>query len=193
MRGRQLFAVFRPVIRLGIGILHLCPRGLARALFTGIRHLPGRIGIGLRYILLKRLCKSCGECVAMFEGVFLTHLEHADIGSNVSIHPMCYIDAIGGLTIGDDVSIAHASTIMSSNHDFTSPGIDIRSASVIKSAVRIENDVWVGAGVRILAGCHIGSRTVIAAGAVVTRDVPSHSVSAGVPAKIIKSLPVSDQ
>ena len=98
---------------------------------------------------------------------------------------MCYIDATGGISIGDDVSIAHAVTIMSTNHRFDDPDENIRDQGVVAAPTRIENDVWIGAGARIMAGVTIGSGSVVAAGAIVTKDVPARSVVAGVPARVI--------
>ncbi|GAB2518759.1 hypothetical protein GCM10027267_14350 [Paramicrobacterium agarici] len=100
---------------------------------------------------------------------------------------MCYLDASGGIEIGSDVSIAHSTTIMSTNHTWLDEKIPIRDQPVSLERTIIENDVWIGAGVRILAGVTIGSGAVVAAGAVVTANVPAHTIVGGVPAKVIKT------
>jgi acetyltransferase-like isoleucine patch superfamily enzyme len=124
----------------------------------------------------------------VFEGVYLRHTERLRIGDHVSIHPMSYLDADGGLEIGSDVSIAHGTTIMTTEHDYEFSGGTMRDVPVKPAAVKIGNDVWIGAGVKILAGVNIGDHVVVGAGAVVTRDIPSDSIAVGVPARVVKSL-----
>ncbi len=187
MRGRTLFRIARPLLIGLAAVFALLPRGVARLLMTFARGIPTRLGIALRYALLRRLARRCGDCVAIHEGVYLFRLERADLGDNVSIHPMCYLDATGGLTIGNDVSIAHGATILTTEHDYTRSELMIRDAPVIEAAVVLGNDVWVGAGARILAGVRIADHAVVGAGAVVTRDVPAGQVVAGVPARALTS------
>ncbi|WP_272946772.1 acyltransferase [Antricoccus suffuscus] len=121
----------------------------------------------------------------MRESVFLFSLKNLEIGNRVSIHPMCYIDASGGVRIGDDVSVAHGVTIMSTEHQFVDISVPIRDQPIEFVPVVINNDVWIGAGAKILAGVSVGHGSVVAAGAVVTRDVPPLMVVAGVPARVL--------
>lgn len=94
---------------------------------------------------------------------------------------------IGPVTIGSHVNLAQHITVTALNHNFTtSENIDTQGVST--AAVTISDDVWIGAGAVILPGVTIGEHVVVAAGSVVTKDVPSHSVVAGVPAKVIKSI-----
>lgn len=188
MRGRKLFSALKPVLVLFDASARLLPYGLASFLMVADRHIPTKLGVGLRYILLRRLARSAGQCVAVFEGAFLYGLRNSEFGDHVSIHPLCYIDGTGGLKIGSNVSIAHGTTIMTTEHDYSNPDMPIREAACISSAVTIGSDVWVGAGVRILAGTTIGDHVVIGAGSVVTKDVPADCIVAGVPARQIKIL-----
>lgn len=188
MRGRQLFQIAAPIFNLSSPILILIPTTIVEFFLSLLRHFPTRLGIGIRYLLLRRLAKRCGKCVGIFEGVHIFQLQNTEFGENISIHPMCYVDAAGGLIIGSDVSIAHGTTIMTTEHDFSTPWEKIRDAPVKKSAVRIGSDVWIGAGVKILAGVNIGDHVVVGAGAVVTKDIPSHSLAVGVPARVIKTI-----
>ena len=101
---------------------------------------------------------------------------------------MCYIDGAGGIEIGNDVSIAHSSSILSTNHTWNDVTVPIKYNKETFSKVTIENDVWIGCGCRILAGVTLHERSVIAAGAVVTSTVESNSVYGGIPAKLIKKI-----
>jgi acetyltransferase-like isoleucine patch superfamily enzyme len=154
-------------------------------MLVAIRHVPTRIGIGLRFMLVRRMAKRCGDCVAVFEGVYLYGLSHAEFGDKVTLMPMCYVDAAGGLRIGHDVAIAHGSSILTSGHDYSSKSRSTIDTTCHLKATSIGDDVWVGCGVRILAGVAVGSHTVIGAGAVVTKDIPQRSLAVGVPAKVI--------
>ena len=186
--GRIAFRLARPILRFGSLALRCLPRGVCSFLLVAIRHVPTRLGIGARYILLRRLAKECGDVVCLYEGAYLYNLELVEFGDDVSIHPLCYISAAGGLKIGSDVSIAHNVTIMTGNHSYSRSSVIIREAQVVNRPVLIGSDVWIGAGVRILAGVHIGDRVVIGAGAVVTKDIPSGSLAVGVPARVIKNI-----
>jgi acetyltransferase-like isoleucine patch superfamily enzyme len=186
VRGRHLFAIARPVLLAASALLSPLPRRAVAFLAILARPVPTRLGIALRWVLLRRLAWRCGDCVAISEGVYLFRMEHAAIGDHVSVHPLCYLDATGGLTIGNDVSIAHGVSILTTEHDYAAPGVATRDAPVRAAAVAIGDDVWIGAGARILAGVTIGDHAVVGAGAVVTRDVPPRQVVGGVPARALK-------
>lgn len=188
MRGRTLFHLLKPLLVGSSAILELLPSSLVHFLLVIVRHVPTRLGTALRYILTRRLAINCGDNVAVFEGVYLFGLCRASFGDNVSIHPMCYIDATGGLRIGSNVSIAHGTTVVTTQHDFSQLEQNTRDAPVIVSPVTIGDDVWIGAGVRILGSVMIGNHAVIGAGAVVTRDIPPNVLAVGVPARVLKSL-----
>ena len=95
---------------------------------------------------------------------------------------------IGPVEIGSHVNLAQGITVTALNHNFddTQKRIDEQGVSTIP--VTIEDDVWIGANAVILPGVTIGNHYVVAAGAVVTKDVPPHSLVAGVPAKVIKNI-----
>jgi len=152
------------------------------------RNTNGKTGLLLRYIFLKNCCKGVGDNVSLHPGVFLFNLKLVYIGSNVSIHPLCYIDGAGGITIGDNVSIAHNCTIITTNHQWGDRSLPIKYNKELHKSVYIDNDVWLGCGVRVLAGVHIKSRSIIAAGAVVNKNVESNAIYGGVPAKKIKEI-----
>ena len=95
---------------------------------------------------------------------------------------------IGPVTIGHHVNLAQGITVTALNHKFENPDIRIDEQGVSTKPVVIGNDIWVGANAVILPGITIVDHSVIAAGAIVTKDVPPHSLVAGVPAKVIKQI-----
>jgi len=95
---------------------------------------------------------------------------------------------IGPVTIGSHVNLAQGITVTALNHNFEDTNKRIDEQGVSTTPVTIGDDVWIGANAVILPGVHIGNHCVVAAGAVVTKNVPAHSLVAGVPAKIIKQL-----
>jgi acetyltransferase-like isoleucine patch superfamily enzyme len=95
---------------------------------------------------------------------------------------------IGPVTIGNHVNLAQGITVTALNHTFTDSDKRIDEQGVTTMPVHLEDDIWVGANATILPGVSIGQHSVVAAGAVVTKDVPPHSLVAGVPAKVIKQI-----
>ena len=95
---------------------------------------------------------------------------------------------IGPVTIGSHVNLAQGITVTALNHNFEDSDKRIDEQGVSTTPVIIEDDIWIGANAVILSGVTIGNHSVVAAGAVVTKNVPPHSLVAGVPAKIIKQI-----
>lgn len=95
---------------------------------------------------------------------------------------------IGPVTIGSHVNLAQGITVTALNHNFSDTTLRIDEQGVSTKAVTIADDVWVGANAVILPGVTVGRHSVVAAGAVVTKDVPPFSVVGGVPAKILTTL-----
>ena len=95
---------------------------------------------------------------------------------------------IGPVIIGSHVNLAQGITVTALNHNFEDSEKRIDEQGVSTSTVIIEDDIWIGANAVVLSGVTIGHHSVVAAGAVVTKDVPPHSLVAGVPAKIIKQI-----
>lgn len=188
MTGRDVFSKANKTIKMLVKILGVLPRSFRLYLFRKSRNISGKIGIGIRYILLKSVAKSCGDNVAIKEYVIINNPQELSLGNNISIHPFCYIESLGGITIGNDVSIAHNTSILSVNHTWEDKSQPIKYNEIKKSPVTLEDDVWVGCGCRIMAGTTVHRHSVIAAGAVVTKDIDSNTVVGGVPAKKLKDL-----
>ena len=118
---------------------------------------------------------------------------HPRVGRNVFIGPYAIIDGTGSLVIGDDTQISlHAMIWTHDTHERCLLGDDIAGNRKKMEDVTIENNVWVGAGAIITPGVYIGHHSMVAAGAVVTKDVPPYSFVAGVPAKIIGKVKIQD-
>lgn len=95
---------------------------------------------------------------------------------------------IGPVTIGSHVNLAQGITVTALNHIFEDSDKRIDEQGVSTTPVTIGDDIWIGANAVVLPGVTIGAHSVVAAGAVVTKDIPPHSLVAGVPAKIIKQI-----
>ncbi len=184
--GRLQFAKYQGIINILVAIFKPFGKGGNYFLLRFFRNTNGIFGLLLRYIFVKNLAKKVGNNVSIQPNVFLYNLQNIQLGNNVSIHPMCYIEGAGGIDIGDDVSIAHGSSILSTNHQWSNTELAIKYNRESFDKVCIENDVWIGCGVRILSGVTISNRSVVAAGAVVNKSFDKFSLIGGVPAKIIK-------
>ncbi len=142
----------------------------------------------MRYLWAKRLAKACGDNVMIGPSVYIDHWENISIGTNVNIHRWCYLDGNGGIEIQDNVSIAHSSSILSFDHTYEDPSLPIKYNPLQMKPVVISGDVWIGCGVRILAGAAIASRSIVGAGAVVASGNYEPGILLGVPAKVKKSI-----
>lgn len=109
------------------------------------------------------------------------------IGDLCSINSFCVLLGYGGITIGSQVRVAAHTSIIAFNHNFDDAEQTIHHQGYNAKGVVIEDNVWIGTGVRILDGVTIGTGAVIGAGSVVTKDIAPYSIAAGVPAKVIKT------
>ena len=108
------------------------------------------------------------------------------IGKNTYINRYTIIDAAEQIAIGERCMIGPHCTLIDHDHG-TKAGIPVADQELISAPIVLEDDVWIGANVVVLKGVRIGAGAIIAAGSVVTRDVPANAIVAGVPAKQIKS------
>lgn len=109
------------------------------------------------------------------------------VGDHSNIGPYCYIGCSGHISIGNNVMISPRVSIYAENHVFDNTDATIKSQGVKKEKVVIEDDCWIASNSILLAGVTIGKGSVVAAGSVVTQDVPPYCVVAGVPARVIKN------
>jgi acetyltransferase-like isoleucine patch superfamily enzyme len=205
--GRQLAAVlwYRGLQALRGARLRVRARGVRGVVFRGrgvvVEH-AGQLAAGTGLILedhafvsaLSRDGVTLGRNVTVGRHAVLTCtgvLAELGLGIRVgdrsAIGAGAFVGGQGGAYVGDDVIMGPGVRIFSENHRHDALDRPIRSQGVVRAAVTIEDDCWIGAGVTILAGVTIGTGCVVAAGAVVTRSVPPHAVVAGVPARVVRS------
>jgi len=130
---------------------------------------------------------SIGAGTKIKNGAFLApRTGYIKIGINCSINRNCVLLGYGGITIGNNERIAANSSIVAFNHNFENPELPIISQGNRAKGITIDDDVWIGTGVRILDGVNIGKGCVIGAGAVVTKSLPPLQIAVGNPARIIR-------
>ncbi|MDE7213853.1 MAG: sugar O-acetyltransferase [Anaeroplasmataceae bacterium] len=124
------------------------------------------------------------ESFGLFPPFYTDYGRNITIGKNVFINSGCCFQDQGGIEIKDRVLIGQQVVLATLNHDLISK----QRANMHPSPIKIGNDVWIGAHATILPGVTIGDGAVIAAGAVVTKNVEANTIVGGVPAKIIKKI-----
>jgi acetyltransferase-like isoleucine patch superfamily enzyme len=164
---------FADHITLGRGVyldqgvyLHACPRGISIGDRTYVMH---------------------GSVLHVYNFRGLPHA-FIRIGCDSLIGELNVLRGQGGIAIGNRVYTAPQVQILAVNHVYSDPNRPIVDQGITAEGIAIEDDAWIGAGAIITDGVHIGCGAVIAAGAVVTRDVPPHTVVGGVPARILKQI-----
>ena len=185
-RGREQFRKFEVAFDILTGFLSTFPRRFRQRLFESFRNTNGKKGLAVRYALLKTLAKKCGSNVSVYPGVYIFHPENLTVGDNVSIHPMCYFecgqDESQGLIIGDDISIAHGVTLMTTTHLYSDPTKPIKDQGIEENRIVIADCSWIGAKATILCGKTVGKGCIVGANSVVTHSLEAMGVYAGAPA-----------
>lgn len=138
----------------------------------------------IRELFSKLIGRQVDDTFAMFPPFYTDCGKNISVGKNVFINSGCRFQDQGGIVIGDGVLIGHNVVLATINHD-----IDPNKRSMIHpSPILIGNNVWIGANATVLPGVTIGDGAIIAAGAVVYRDVSANTVVGGVPARLIKKI-----
>lgn len=165
-------------IKLGNGVyldqgsyLHATPGGIEIGAGTIVMH-----GAVLHVYNFRNLPQSCIK-----------------IGRDSLVGEYSVIRGQGGVHIGDRVYTSPFTQIIAVDHVFDDPNRPFVEQGITAQGIVIEDDVWLGAGAVITDGVTVGKGSVVAAGAVVTRDVPPHTVVGGVPAKVIKTIDGSNK
>jgi len=135
--------------------------------------------------LLSRITgNDIDENVAVCTPLYINYGKNLKIGKNVFINFDCTFLDLGGITIEDHVQIAPKVSLLSEGHPI-SPG---ERQSLTVGHIHIKKNAWIGTGATILPGVTVGENAVVAAGAVVSKDVPDNTIVGGIPAKVIKSI-----
>lgn len=138
----------------------------------------------LREIMGRLTGKKIDESFRLFPPFYTDFGKNITIGKDVFINSCCHFQDQGGITIGDGTMIGHSVVLATINHDLEPE----KMRKNHYAPITIGRNVWIGSNVTILPGITVGDWAVVAAGAVVTKDVPPLTVVGGVPAKVIKKI-----
>lgn len=138
----------------------------------------------LREIMERLIGKQVDDTFHLFPPFYTDFGKNIKIGKNVFINSGCHFQDQGGITIGNDVLIGHNVVLATINHDLA-PSQNRKNHY---APITISNNVWIGSNATILPGVTISEWAVVAAGAVVTKNVESYTVVGGNPAKLIKTV-----
>ena len=143
-------------------------------------HTPEKI----RDILSELFGKAVPATLRVFPPFYTDFGKNIEVGEDVFINASCHFQDHGGVRIGDGCQIGHNVVFATLNHGLSPED----RKNTYPAPIVLGKNVWVGSNSTILQGVTIGDNAVVAAGAVVTKDVPANVVVGGVPAKIIKKI-----
>lgn len=171
---------------------HLRPRDLIFSQVEAIvvwlvGGLPGVPGFAVRSLVYRMLFRRLSGFAWIQPRVTFVQSDRLTVGSHFGINSGSYVNAIGGVTIGNYVLIGSNVTISSGQHPIEGMEPPVFARPAIPKPIVIEDDVWIGAGAVIMPGIILRKGTVIGANAVVTKDTPAYAVMVGAPAKMIRS------
>jgi acetyltransferase-like isoleucine patch superfamily enzyme len=152
---------------------------------NGYYHTPEEV----RELFSKLIGRPVEVTFAMFPPFYTDCGKNIFVGKNVFINSGCRFQDQGGIVIGDGVLIGHNVVLATLNHDINSK----KRSTMHPARIVIGKNVWIGANATVLPGVSIGDGSVIAAGAVVTKDVPANVIVGGIPAKIIKQIEICQE
>ena len=166
-----------------------------RELFDAICQDAIRIGMELncqyhtpeeiREIMGRLTGKKIDDSFRLFPPFYTDFGKNITIGKDVFINSGCHFQDQGGITIGDGSLIGHNVVLATINHDLAPS----RNRKNHYAPIKIGSHVWIGSNATVLPGVTVDDWAVVAAGAVVRKDVPASTVVGGVPAKILKAVP----
>jgi acetyltransferase-like isoleucine patch superfamily enzyme len=139
-----------------------------------------------RKIFSELIGQKVDEDFRVFTPFYTDFGKNIHLGKNVFINADCKFQDQGGIFIGDDTLIGHNVVLATLNHE-EDPN---KRGNLIAAPIKIGNKVWIGSNATILPGVTVGDGAIIAAGAVVTKDVAELSIVAGVPAKFVRKIKI---
>jgi acetyltransferase-like isoleucine patch superfamily enzyme len=140
----------------------------------------------MRERLSEIIGSTIDESTTVFVPFHTNFGKHIKLGKNIFINHACTFLDLGGITIEDDVQIGPKVNLITENH----PVDPSQRKHLDLKSILIKRNAWIGAGATILPGVIIGENSIVAAGAVVNKDVPPNTIVGGIPAKMIKQLDV---
>jgi|SRR5690554_831932 acetyltransferase-like isoleucine patch superfamily enzyme len=138
----------------------------------------------IRHLLGQITEKEIDKSTVVFPPLYINYGKNTKIGKKVFINFGCTFLDLGCITIEDNVMLAPGVKLLSESHPLSPES----RQSLVPKPIHIRENAWIGANATILHGVTVGRNSVVAAGAVVSKDVPDNTIVAGIPAKIIKSL-----
>jgi maltose O-acetyltransferase len=151
-----------------------------------VKWVPSLIGMAIRNVVYRILgMKIKGFCWIQ-PGVTIVNLSKLRVGKNFGCNSGTYINAVGGIRMGNDVLIGSNVTISSGKHEIKGRQTSVFSRPTVPMPIVFGDDVWLGAGVSVLPGIQIADGTVVGANAVVTKSTEPYSVMAGIPARLVR-------
>ena len=151
-----------------------------------LSQIPSLFGNKLRGRFISKHIKSAGKNLQVYAGVRFRSMENLVVGDNVEIGYDNFIQALGGVTLGDNVMLAPGVKIWSVNHNYTDKNVLVRKQGQDLFPVTIGNDVWIASNAFISPGVTLPDGVIVAAGAIVgTKKYAPYSIIAGNPARVI--------
>ncbi|MDP5231854.1 MAG: sugar O-acetyltransferase [Cellulophaga sp.] len=138
----------------------------------------------IRSLLSEIIGQKIDESTTVFTPFFTNYGKNIKLGKNVFVNHACSFLDLGGITIDDNVMIAPRVNLTSESHPIA---VKHRKTLTV-GHIHIKRNAWIGTNATILAGVTIGENSVVAAGAVVHKDVPDNTIVGGIPAKVIKQI-----
>lgn len=129
---------------------------------------------------------SSGKNLRVFDGATIKYPSELSAGDNLSIGQGCFVVCKGGLHIGSNVMIGAGAKIVTTFHNYSSVDRPMFEQGMGEAPIHISDDVWLGFNAVVLPGVRIGRGAILAAGTVVTKDVPEMAIVGGVPGKVIR-------
>ena len=157
----------------------------ATAITAALNRLTFNDADQVRALFSELIGKTVDDSFLLIPPFYTTGGLEIRVGRNVFVNQNCTFYDLGGLDIADDVMIGPNVSIITSGHPIEPSQ---RRAFVIAKPIVIERNVWIAAGATIIGGVTVGENSVVAAGSVVTKDVPANSLVAGNPARVIRSI-----
>jgi acetyltransferase-like isoleucine patch superfamily enzyme len=157
----------------------------AMAITATLNRLTFNDAAEVRALFSDLIGKKVDDSFLLIPPFYTTAGLEISVGRNVFVNQNCTFYDLGGLDIADDVMIGPNVSIITSGHPIAPSQ---RRASVIARPIAIERNAWIAAGATIIGGVTVGENSVVAAGSVVTRNVPPNTLVGGNPARIIRSI-----